>query len=371
MNTKKYHIVHTESSASWGGQEIRTLNEVKLFSEQGHKVTLITAINSPIASRAKDYNINLIELPIHKKSLKCLLAMRQWIANNEFDIINTHSSWDSWMVAISMCLKTKKRPLIRTRHVSTKVSNNIATRWLYHVASNHIVTTGKEVKKSLIEYNGIPSHKITSIPSYVDCQQFTPSKDKIASKKIVNLPTEKTIITIVAILRSWKGHQHLIEAVSQLKHQNIHLAIVGDGPQMNAVQQQIENLKLEDKVTICGNQKNVTPWLQATDIFVHPSYGQEGVPQSVMQAMACHLPIIATPVGSTTELINSNTGILIDPENPSLIKEKIEELLASPEKSKRLAENAYNHIKKNYDIKFMYTEMHQVHSNLLNSIKHE
>lgn len=345
MKSKNLHIVHTESSGGWGGQEIRILTEAKIFIEHGHQVTLLVSNNSPIAHRAKEKQLTVIELPIGKKNIKGLFALRKWITNNDFDIINTHSSSDSWMTALAMRLTSKRKPLVRTRHVSAPVSNNWSTRWLYQKASDHIVTTGERLRETLIRDNDITAEKITSVPTGIDCNHFTPvsTEQKQQLRKELNLPINKFIIGIVATLRSWKGHRYLIEAFHQLNNPEAHLLIVGNGPQWESINQHIKQLGIEGQVTLCGDQKDVAPWLQSMDIFTLPSYANEGVPQSIMQAMACGLPVISTDVGSINELINHNNGIITKTQDSDRLQTDIETLYNDAKKRSLLGENGRRH----------------------------
>lgn len=100
---KPLRILHTESSTGWGGQEIRILTEAQGFMARGHQVGLITPPEATIYSEAQRRGIPVIGLPIARKHLRPLLAMRQWLAHHAqgFDVINTHSSTDSWLVALA------------------------------------------------------------------------------------------------------------------------------------------------------------------------------------------------------------------------------------------------------------------------------
>lgn len=355
---KKYHIVHTESSGGWGGQEIRTLSEIQEFIRNSHKVTLLCDSDSPMAKRAKEYDINTVELPIGKKTLRGLFAIKSWLSKNDFDIINTHSSSDSWMVALGMRLSGCKKPLIRTRHVSAPVSNNAATQWLYRRAANHIVTTGERLRETLIRENNIPPHKITSVPTGIDTSAFVPAPDQRSIRKMLKLPEEKTIIGIVATLRSWKGHHYLIQAFHQLNRDDTHLLIVGDGPQWNNINQQIADYGLEEQITLCGNQKNVVPWLQAMDIFVLPSYANEGVPQGIMQAMACGLPVISTDVGSINEIVlHQETGLIVDTKSSEAICHSIKLLMNNEETKKNLQYACRQFSLQKFGLNIMYEKM--------------
>lgn len=367
MDNSKYHIVHTESSGGWGGQEIRILNEILEFTKAGHSVTLICDIDTPIAHRAKEYNIRTVELPIGKKTFKGLFALRAWIKKNSFDVINTHSSSDSWMVALGMRLAFKIKPLVRTRHVSAPVSNNRATKWLYQTASNHIVTTGEKLRTTLIKDNGINPEKITSVPTGIDCSIFVPPKDKKEIRNQLNLPVDKTIIGIVATLRSWKGHEYLIDAFKRIDNPNTHLLIVGNGPQWDNINQQIQQADLTAQVTLCGDQKNVVPWLQAMDIFTLPSYANEGVPQGIMQAMACGLPVISTDVGSIVEIIqDKKTGVIVTSKDRQALAKALNNFVSDEKLCKKIGAKANDLAKEKFGLKIMLKKMEVVFKEVLN-----
>jgi glycosyltransferase involved in cell wall biosynthesis len=358
---KSYHIVHTESSGGWGGQEIRTLSEIQEFMRHGHKVTLICGSGAPMGERAREYGINTVELPIGRKTFAGLFALRKWFRKNNFDVINTHSSSDSWMVALGMRLACNIKPLVRTRHVSAPVSNNSATCWLYKKAANHIVTTGEKLKDTLIKDNNIPAEKITSIPTGIDTALFVPTDDKNAIRESLGLPIDKKIIGIVATLRSWKGHDYLIKAFNQLNNDNTHLLIVGDGPQWQHINEQISNYGLENKTTLCGDQKNVVPWLQAMDIFVLPSYANEGVPQSIMQAMLCQLPVISTDVGSIVEIIRHNdTGLIINTKDADAIQSAIENLINNHDQTELFIQASGKLAHEKFGLLTMYKKMNAI-----------
>jgi glycosyltransferase involved in cell wall biosynthesis len=366
MNSNKYHIVHTESSGGWGGQEIRILNEILEFMRMGHPVTLICDHNTPIAHRAKEYNIATVELPIGKKSIKGLCALKEWFKKNNFDIINTHSSSDSWMSALGMRLARNIKPLVRTRHVSSPVSNNWSTQWLYQKASQHIVTTGEKLRETLIKDNQIKPEKITSVPTGIDCSIFIPPENKTKIRRTLNLPTDKIIIGIAATLRSWKGHKYLIDAFIEMNNSNTHLLIVGDGPQWESINQQIKIANIQERVTLCGNQKNVVPWLQSMDIFTLPSYANEGVPQGIMQAMACGLTVISTDVGSITEIIQHNhTGLIVPTKNSKMLKQAISELIDEKNNNDRIAKQGLLFAQERFKLKIMSEKMSKVFSEVI------
>lgn len=360
MTKKKLKIIHTESSCGWGGQEIRILTEAKGMIERGHDVSILCPSNAPIYAEAKERGIPVSHLPITKKTFKGLLATINYLKKTPVDIVNTHSSTDSWMVALAKLFCTNKFTIVRTRHVSAPVNNHFSTKWLYTKAAAHIVTTGVKLKETLVRDNNYPANMITSVPTGIDTEIFKPG-DKIAARKELNLPEDKIIIGILATLRSWKGHRYLVDAVAKLERNDIHLLIVGDGPQKEALTEQIKTIGIESITTMPGNQKSPNIWLQAMDIFTLPSYANEGVPQGLMQAMLTKLPVISTPVGSITEIIeDGRTGIIIQPENAEALAQALTDLIDNQEKASELAEAGYLFAQKNFSKELMLDRMGEI-----------
>jgi glycosyltransferase involved in cell wall biosynthesis len=217
------------------------------------------------------------------------------------------------------------------------VPRNLATRWLYGVASRRIVTTGERLRLQVIEESGVDPGRVISIPTGIDVNRFRPRAADEARESLGIAPGG-IVIGIVATLRSWKGHRHLLEAFAGLSDQGTRLIVVGDGPQREALESLTRELGIDARVQFAGEQSNVVPWLQAMDLFCLPSYANEGVPQALMQAMSCSLPVITTPVGSITEIVqDGDTGLLVRPEDPRALRAAIERVLADAPLRARLA----------------------------------
>ncbi|MEC5385515.1 glycosyltransferase family 4 protein [Uliginosibacterium sp. H3] len=339
---RSLHIVHTEASCGWGGQEIRILEESRGLIARGHRVTILAPAESTIFQRASEWGVTSIALPLVKKRLGPLLALRGWLKAHahDVDLINTHSSTDSWLAALAVRMASPRLPIVRTRHISAPVHASAANRWLYATAAAHVVTTGEQLRRELIDNLGVRPDASTSIPTGMDTTRYLPG-NKVMARAQLGLDVDAYWIGIVATLRSWKGHTYLLEALTQLPDPRMRLLIVGQGPQREALGQKVRELGLEARVHFAGEQKNVVPWLQALDVFALPSYANEGVSQAVMQAMLVGLPIVTTPVGSMRDIIeNRHTGLIIAPKNAGQLADAIESLHADPGAAQLLGERA-------------------------------
>lgn len=323
-------ILHTEASCGWGGQEIRILTEAQGLIERGHEVELICPASARIFSEAPRFGVPVRSLAIGRKNLAGLLAMRHFLQAEHFDVINTHSSTDSWLAALA-CQTLKHPPaLVRTRHISAPISGNLSTRWLYATATSHIATTGEALRAQLLARLPLDPAKIVSVPTGVDTRRFCPvsAAERSAQRLALGLPDDLPIVGIVATLRSWKGHRYLIQAFAQGLAQQARLIIVGEGPQYEALQAQVTQLGLAERVRLVGGQQDVVPWLQAFDVFALPSYANEGVPQALMQAMACGLPAVTTAIGAIPELARQGeTAMVVPTEDVDALHAAVRQLL--------------------------------------------
>lgn len=359
-------IVHTEASCGWGGQEIRILSEAAGMLDRGHDVKLLCPPRAPIFDAAKRYGITAYSLPIDRKSLTGVMAIRSWLLENKPDVINTHSSTDSWLSALATKTLSSAIPIVRTRHISAAVPKNVMTRWLYCNATKHIVSTGESLRQQLIQENGFPADRITSIPTGIDPDFYRPAPDKRSARRKLGLPEDAVLIGIVATLRSWKGHDFLLNAFALLPLGSAKLIVVGDGPRRAAIEKIIFQYKLNSSVILAGNQTEVTTWLQALDIFVLPSYANEGVPQALLQAMLTGLPCITTSIGSIGEAaINGETAIIVPERNAQALAEALIRLMTEPELKKRLGANGRKHCLEKFTVKGMLDAMERVFCNVI------
>lgn len=332
-------ILHTESSLGWGGQEIRVLSEARGVARLGHEVLLAAPAEARITAEAARFGVPVLCLPIGRKSPRGVVALRRLIASSAFDVVNTHSSTDSWLAALACATLGKAPALVRTRHISSPIPRDPATRWLYARAARRIVTTGERLREEVIARTGAAPSRVVSIPTGIDLARFSPG-DRSQARRLCGLVPDGLVIGIVATLRSWKGHLYLIDAFARLSA-DARLVIVGDGPMRAALEARIAERALVPRVTLAGNRDEVAPWMQSFDIFCLPSYANEGVPQALMQALACGLPVVTTNVGSIGEIVeDGRTAIVVPPRDVGALHAALETLAGDPAARARMGQAA-------------------------------
>ena len=358
-----YSIVHTESSVGWGGQEIRVLRESKAFLERGHRVTLLAPANAQIAKRSQDFGVPVLTVPIFNRNLRAFWLLRRAIKQLRPDIVNTHSSTDSWLMAL-VCLSLRHAPkVVRTRHICAQPSSSLTTRWLYGRAAQKVVTTGEAIRTQILRV-GVPASQVVSIPTGIDPQAFAPGSNREAKQQLGL--TGLTVIGVVATIRSWKGHRVLIEALKHLPPSDYRLVFVGDGPIRLAIEQELRAAGLEQLVLFTGHQNDVLPWLRAMDIFVLPSYANEGISQALIQAMMTGIPVVTTSAGAIAEVArDQHTALVVEPNQPGALREAITTLLEDPALATRLTSAAREFVLHRHSEAVMVDKMQAVFEELL------
>jgi len=351
-------IVHTESSCGWGGQELRVIVESEGMLARGHEVCIVAPQESRIFAETRRRGIPSRSAPIARKGLRGLWALRSVLAERWADVVNSHSSTDSWLAALALLTLSGAPRLVRTRHVSTPIPGHALNRWLYGSAAAHVVTTGERLREQVMRETGLGAARVSSVPTGIDLKRFVPGSRGEARARL-GLPADAFVVGIVATLRSWKGHRYLVDAVAGTPETT--LVMVGDGPGADNLRAQVKALGIESRVRMPGNQDDVVPWLQAFDVFVLPSYANEGVPQAIMQAMACRIPVVTTLVGSIGEIVSDgSTGLFVEPQNAESLRAALERLRVEPALRERLAHAGYEQAQSRFGAAIMLDRMERI-----------
>ncbi len=357
------HIVHTEADGGKGGQPLRIINESLGMIQRGHQVTILCPDSAPLHGLARDAGLTVVTMPLRRKNLHNLRQLRRWLKENRqsVDVINSHNSADTWLVALANLTLSNPIPLVRTRHASGVPRNNWTTRWLFRKACAHIVTTGEALRQQMADI-GVPMAQSTSVPSGVDIRRFHPG-DKQTAREDCGLSQADFWLGVVSHLRPNKGHSVLLRALAAIDNPHIKLAIVGEGPYKATLEQEIVDLGLHQRVVMAGHRSDPERWFPAFDVALSPSHDMEGLPQGVLQSLASRIATIATDAGGTADaVINGQTGILIAQRDETALREAIVKLHDDAALREKLAQQGYDYLCSHFTRECMLEAMEKVFS---------
>jgi teichuronic acid biosynthesis glycosyltransferase TuaC len=205
----------------------------------------------------------------------------------------------------------------------------------------------------------------------VDRSLFFPEADKRNLRLQLNLPVDQVLLIFIGNCIKSKGLPELSEAFLGLamKHTNSHLIVVGDGPLRAPFEAESVDAGLRDRLTFTGriDQRRTAEYMRAADIFVLPSH-EEGMPNALLEAMACGVAPIVTPVGGVIEILKDGAnGILVSLERPDRLVDAMANLSSNREFMRNIAITARTHAHSMFSWDTHAHETVAIYRSLLNS----
>jgi glycosyltransferase involved in cell wall biosynthesis len=213
--------------------------------------------------------------------------------------------------------------------------------------SGHIVSYG-------CENEGVRKQQVVVIPNGVKDLRTRSGALRSQYRQQLGLPPETLLLGSVARFNRQKNLALLLRAAKRLPaNRHWRILLVGDGPERARLLALGQELGLSDRLIWLGARDDVEGWLAAMDIFVHTA-NFEGMPNAVLEAMAMGLPVVASGVDGTRELIEDGiSGYLLSPGDVNAFAERIRELIEDPELAHRLGEQAHHDVLEHFGMSRM------------------
>lgn len=274
------------------------------------------------------------------------------------DIIHANSSKAGIITSLAKTFAHSSTPLVYTVHGwVTNEPMSPLKKWLYRSLEQHtirqknafIVLSPQEYKTARAVI-AVPESKLKLIPLGIGQSEILPSEE--ARKKLLercgvsNNTTNTFWIGSIANFYPTKGIDILIDAVADANKRipNLHVFLIGDGPERSSIEQQITEYHLESVIHLTGFLDNAAAYLPAFDLFALASR-KEGTPYTILEAIKNGTPVVATAVGGVLSIIKNNeNGLLVSPENSTALTEAILFSHRHPEAMKRMADRAHGRV---------------------------
>jgi glycosyltransferase involved in cell wall biosynthesis len=199
----------------------------------------------------------------------------------------------------------------------------LLNRWTIPLAT-HVVAVSEKVAVYAAREFRIPRDRLSTIVNGVDLDHFRPvPRDREAGSPVIGC---------TARLHGDNDHATLLRAFARVRQRcpSARLLLVGSGPEEPRLRTLADGLGVSDGVCLTGEQADVSPYLREMTLYVQSSLAA-GIPNSLLEAMATGLPVVATAVGGTPEVVvDGETGLLVPPGDPMALAAALEALLANP-----------------------------------------
>jgi len=217
---------------------------------------------------------------------------------------------------------------------------------------DRFIAVSEELKNRLLNEK-YPEKNVVKIPNGVDIKLFYSydTKEKEKLRKSLEL-SDKKVFVYSGRLTGGKGLETLVEAMKLVAESvpTAYLLLLGDGEIKDKLKEEAKFYSVSDKVCFKGNVDNVSEFLNVSDFFVFPSYS-EGLPNSLLEAMACGLPVIASRIGGVVDVVeDGRSGILFEPGDVSGLASAMIRLIEDVELRQRLGIEARKKIVEDFSI---------------------
>lgn len=311
---------------------------LKWFKEQGYEVHVAAKndfINEPciIPNCDKYYDIKFARFPFSKVNINAYKQLKKLIKENNYDIIHCHTPVAGVLTRLA-ARNNKNTTVIYTAHGFHFFKGAPLINWIIYYPverfcaryTDKLITINKEdygrAKRFKLRNNG----KVYYVPGVgIDLEKIQDLKVDVKQKKKELGIQENTLVLLsVGELNKNKNHEIVLQALNKLKVKNFIYLICGRGVLKEYLERKIQEFHLTNKVKLLGYRSDVIEILKIADLFIFPSK-REGLPVSVIEAMAAGLPVIASNVRGNRDLIAKEN--LFESDDAAVLASVIEKQL--------------------------------------------
>ena len=361
-------VAHFSDSDAFGGTERALLQLLGGLDRARWRPVLLHA-DSPGAVQLAD-EARALDVPTHAvavagpaaRGAASLAPVIAALRRERASVFHAHQTWSlscrygivaAALARVPARLATAQLFVEMPRLLGIDLQHALLTRCLHrHVAVSRFVAS------RLRDRFHVPPEKIVVIPNAAT----SGARAKPAPRSELARNGAGPVVLTVARLDGQKGITHLLDAVAAVPQASF--AIAGDGPNRDALEQRAMALGVSDRVRFLGHRNDVPALLAAADLFVLPSL-YEGLPLAVLEAMAAGVPVVATAIGGTDEVVrDGETGTLVPPANPEALAAAIGRALFDRDRASRLALAARSLVASEYSVASMVGSVSRLYDQL-------
>lgn len=366
---KQVKVLQLISSGGYYGAENMLLNLCASQEKAGcqNSLLLFYNVHTPnveFYERARRHGISV--RMVHCKGRADWRAVRQieeYIREDVVDVVHTHG-YKADLYGFLAAWRSNK-PVVATCHnwvggtTALGIYNHLDRMALKRFDA--LAAVSDEVAQRLLD-SGVPTDKIKTIANGIDVQSFENGRPLP-----VLSATGGKVVGLVARLDLQKGFEYLLRAVRELCNifYGLKVVIVGEGPDRKAIEGMVQEYGLQGNVILAGQQSDMPGVYAAMDIFVLPSLN-EGLPMTILEAMAASKPVIASRVGAIPKVIDDGeNGLLVDPRDVDGLRNAIASLLSDSARCRHMGEKAHDWVRRNYTSEAMALKYRQMYDEVL------
>lgn len=355
------NIGFIEDTHLHGGTQIWVTEAIRAFLDRGQEITLLAPHDSWVEQQTRDVGIRTFTYDwdrVAEERPEDIAIWTRAMENCDVAICTVHPPREGFHCAefAARCIREAKLKTHLIPKTGTIVPEYLRSFYRpdEHINSS-VIAIAEFTRRYLIDHYTIPEKLVALIYQGVDVHRFTPHEGR-HSEAFDRYPlpqAARPILGSIGSLEHRKGHPILFEAVALLAKTtlpNIHLLLVGDGPDEDLLKRQVEEMRLDAHITFFPFTTEPEYFFERIHLTVLPSLHKEGLPNVLQESMAMHVPVISSNLGGVPEIVmDGETGYSVAPGNSPTLAAAIEKLWGDQEAYQRMQHASHELIAERFD----------------------
>jgi glycosyltransferase involved in cell wall biosynthesis len=350
-----------EDTPLHGGTQIWVVEAAKVFIGKGHDVTVLAPHDTWVSNECKKTGAKVVTYDYEKVIDEPAGEMQIWgdaLKDCDVAVCTVHPPRKGFHCSVfgTKVIKHFNLPTILVPKTGTIVPEYKKEFYFSDPCINtHVITITDFARRYLIEEYGLPEEKVDLIYQGTDISSFTPSEG-ITDKAKELYPLFKNSYPVIGCVGSFerrKGQSVLFEALKKIiagPFPDIHLMIVGDGPDEEMLKRKRIDMNLENNITFFPFTREPVYIYGRMDILALPSLYKEGLPNVLLEAMAMGIPVVASKMAGVPELVlDGETGYMVEPGQVDQLSEGLIKLASDKGNLKKIGDEARRYVISNFD----------------------
>ncbi len=355
------NIGFIEDTPLHGGTQIWVTEAIQAFLAHGHDITLLAPAGSWMVQQCENLRVGIFSYDwegVVNRSKEDVLLWTEALSQCDVAVCTVHPPRNDFHCSVfaAQCIKAAG---LQT-HLIPKTGTIVPEykRQFYRpddTINSSVIAIAEFTRDYLLKTYQIPEDLITLIYQGVDTERFRSTREgKEIARIRYPLPDDASpVLASVGSLEHRKGHPVLFDALSQLANDplpNIHLMLVGDGPDEGMLRDMAKDLGLVDHVSFFPFTSEPNYIFERVDITILPSLYKEGLPNVLQESMAMNVPVVSSQLGGVPEIvIAGETGAMVEPGNSDQLAQAISELWRDQEVYRKMRIQSRNLITEHFD----------------------
>lgn len=343
MPNNNLHVLHLSTNADWRGGEQQVAYLLEELKAKGVQQTVIGRIGSAMEKYCQEHGFSYQGFK-RKSSISISFAykLNKFYSKNEVNIIHAHDSHGHTFAVLADTLFGGSPPIVVSRRVSFPVSKSIFSKFKYNYLKIKSIICSSGAVKRITEPNIRDKSVLSVVYDGIDIDKFKQATDKGVLRKEFNIPADTPIVGNVAALTEEKDYFTFIDTAAICLQQELKVAfvIIGDGKLEAELKQYVKEKGVEEHIHFAGYRTDVHQLLPELDLFL-ATPTNEGLGTSILDAMACGIPVVATNAGGIPETVKHlQTGWLSPVKDAENLAEGVKSILTDKQLAVKLTEGA-------------------------------